>query len=147
MKSTAEQPRINRPLPERASTGKRIERWLGIPFNFIEKLGFLLATQPMQRALSTLDALSYKIEGTLFRKILTHAIFPVVIVLDFVHTTAVQYVAQRVIVTRIGIARANEKIDFYHDLGTRGDLVRSGRAKRVVQIFTPHLRQDRVGPI
>ena len=70
----------NRPLPAKAASAQPIEKWLGMPFHLIERAGFHTVVRPWQHALSWLDGLSYRIEGTLFRKILTTTIFPVVMV-------------------------------------------------------------------
>ena len=69
----------NRALPGRTPKGQKLEKWL-LPFNVLEWIGFHLVVRPWQSALRSLDRLSYRIEGTLFRKILTHAIFPVVMI-------------------------------------------------------------------
>ncbi len=71
----------NRTLPVRTPIGRKIERWLGIPFNILELAGSFLVVRPTRHLLSCLDRLSYRIEGTLFRKILTYTIFPVVMVI------------------------------------------------------------------
>ncbi len=81
MTATDNQSINNRTLPELSPTAKKIEHWLGMPFNVLERVGYHVAARPMQYLLRKIDALSYRIEGTLFRKILTHAIFPVVIVI------------------------------------------------------------------
>ena len=70
----------NRTLPNRSRAGRTLERWLGLPFNLLERVVYHLIVRHWQRALSWIDALSYRIEGTRFRKILTTSIFPVVMV-------------------------------------------------------------------
>ncbi len=84
----------NRELPVRARTGKSLEKWLGMPFNLLERVGYYLAARPAQFLLRKIDALSYRIEGTLFRKILSYTIFPVVIVITAI--IGVQFAEQGV---------------------------------------------------
>ena len=81
MTSNAQQVMTNRALPERTPTGKRVERWLGMPFTLLEKVSYYVIARPIQHALGKIDAVSHRIEGTMFRTILTHAIFPVVLIL------------------------------------------------------------------
>ena len=75
MSSTSDQAALNRPLPSRTPTGKKIETWLAVPFGLLEFVGYHLVVRPTRYLLSAIDRLSYRIEGTLFRKVLTYTIF------------------------------------------------------------------------
>ena len=41
----------NRALPDRTPRGKSVERWLGIPFNLLERAGYYAIVRPSQWAL------------------------------------------------------------------------------------------------
>lgn len=71
----------NRVLPERAPLARKLEKWLGIPLNLVEAAGSYLIVRPLNWALRHLDSLSYKLEGTLLREILSHTIFPVTLII------------------------------------------------------------------
>ena len=45
---------------------------MGAPLNLIEELGHYLLVMPLNAALRQLDRLSYKLEGTLLREVLSH---------------------------------------------------------------------------
>ncbi|MEM9622439.1 MAG: sterol desaturase family protein [Pseudomonadota bacterium] len=81
MNSPANENLSNRTLPARAPSARRFEKWFGLPFNALERAGSYLVVHPTQRALSALDALSHRIEGTTFRHVLSVVIFPVVMVI------------------------------------------------------------------
>ena len=74
----------NRELPARARIGRALEKWAGIPFNFLEFIGSFLIVRPIQYSLSYLDALSYKIEGTVFKEILSHTLFPASLIITLI---------------------------------------------------------------
>lgn len=74
------QARRNQSLPGETKTARWLEKWLGMPFNLLEFIGLHCITRPSLRLLSSLDALSYRIEGTLFKEILQRTIFPVTLV-------------------------------------------------------------------
>ena len=70
----------NRSLPASTPTGQRIEGSIGRPFRWLEQIGYQVIVRPVEHMLGALDDLSLRIEGTLFRKVLTHSIFPVVMI-------------------------------------------------------------------
>lgn len=70
----------NNPLPARTGIAHVLEKWLGIPLNFIEVLGSYAIVRPMNWALRHLDGLSYKLEGTQLKRILQHVLFPVIMI-------------------------------------------------------------------
>ena len=70
----------NLSLPARTGAARLLEKWLGIPLNIIESIGSYIIVRPMDWALSHLDGLSYKLEGTLLKRILQHVLFPVIMI-------------------------------------------------------------------
>lgn len=74
----------NRGIPARSKWGHLAEKWLGIPFNLLEMLLAYTLTKPLRVLSSKLDGLSYKIEGTLFKTVLQHTVFPVIIVTSLI---------------------------------------------------------------
>ncbi|SIN66526.1 Sterol desaturase/sphingolipid hydroxylase, fatty acid hydroxylase superfamily [Parasphingorhabdus marina DSM 22363] len=81
--STELQSYQNRHLPEQAGIARFIEKWAGIPLNFVEAIGSWIIVRPMNAALRQLDGLSYKLEGTLLKRILQHSLFPVIMIAGF----------------------------------------------------------------
>lgn len=71
----------NRKLPVEAERARRIERWIGMPFNGIEFVLSYVYARPWQYLLSCLDSLSYKLENTLLRVVLSHLVFPVTLII------------------------------------------------------------------
>ena len=74
----------NQALPARARVGRILEKWAGIPFNLLELLGSFLVARPIRFLFAYIDVLSYKIEGTLFRKVLAHTIFPATLIITLI---------------------------------------------------------------
>lgn len=66
----------NRRLPKSALRASQLERWLGIPFNLLEQLLAYIVARPWQRLLSLLDTLSFSLEGTRFKTLVQHLLFP-----------------------------------------------------------------------
>ncbi len=66
----------NRTLPPKARAARFLEKWIGLPFNLLELIGAYLIVRPMNWALRHLDGLSYRLEGTLLRRVLQHTLFP-----------------------------------------------------------------------
>lgn len=81
MKSVEEKSFKNKKFPQHAPFARKLEKWAGMPFNFLEIIGGYLIVRPLNWTLRHLDVLSYKLEGTLLREILAHTIFPVTLVL------------------------------------------------------------------
>ena len=48
---------------------------MGAPLNLIEELGHYILVMPLNAALRQLDRLSYKLEGTLLREVISHTLF------------------------------------------------------------------------
>ncbi len=72
----------NRKLPARARVGRFLETWLGAPLNLLEAaLGWVIV-KPTRWAMRHLDGLSYRLEGTLLRKVLSNTLFPFTIALS-----------------------------------------------------------------
>lgn len=73
----------NRKIPERAPIGRAIETWLGAPLSLIELVLQWVLIKPTRWFWRHLDVLSYKLEGTLLRKVLSHTVFPFTLILSF----------------------------------------------------------------
>lgn len=73
----------NRKIPQRARIGRFLETWLGAPLAGLELALQWLLVRPTRWAMRHLDDLSYKLEGTLIRKILSHTLFPFTLILSF----------------------------------------------------------------
>ncbi len=71
----------NKTLPTRAGFARQLEKWVGLPLNILEEIGSYVIVRPMNWAFGLLDGLSYKLEGTLLKRVLQHVIFPITIVL------------------------------------------------------------------
>ncbi|MEM7359383.1 MAG: sterol desaturase family protein [Pseudomonadota bacterium] len=74
----------NRGLPARARLAATLEKWVGVPFHLMELILSFLIVRPSQFVLSFCDALSYKIEGTLFKEILSRTIFPLTLIITLI---------------------------------------------------------------
>jgi len=74
----------NRELPGGTKVGRALEKTLGFPFNVIELVLSYLIVRPWCALLGHLDRLSYKIEGTVFREIVSHTLFPVTLIITLV---------------------------------------------------------------
>ncbi len=74
----------NRQLPTGATLGRKLESSLGAPFNWLEVALSYLIVRPWCALLSHLDRLSYKLEGTLFREIVNHTLFPITLIITLV---------------------------------------------------------------
>ncbi|MEP2810110.1 sterol desaturase family protein [Parasphingorhabdus sp.] len=74
----------NRSLPPRARTARLLEKWVGMPLNIVEAFGSYVIVRPMNWALRHFDGLSYKLEGTLLRRVLQHVIFPATLLFSLV---------------------------------------------------------------
>jgi sterol desaturase/sphingolipid hydroxylase (fatty acid hydroxylase superfamily) len=72
----------NQTLPPEEASASFIERWMGAPLNLIEELGHYLLVTPLNAALRQLDRLSYKLEGTFLREVISHALFPVTLIVS-----------------------------------------------------------------
>ncbi|GAB5502315.1 sterol desaturase family protein [Pyruvatibacter sp.] len=70
----------NKTLPPTSRMAYRLEKWAGLPFNLLELIGAYLLVMPMNWALRHLDGLSYRLEGTLLRRVLQHTIFPAALI-------------------------------------------------------------------
>ena len=79
-----QQPRSsNRKMPARARIARFVETWLGAPLHLLEFILQWVLVKPTRWFWRHLDSLSYRLEGTLVRKILAHAVFPFTLVLSF----------------------------------------------------------------
>ncbi|WP_145973478.1 sterol desaturase family protein [Candidatus Phaeomarinobacter ectocarpi] len=76
------QPQKNRTVPPTSGLAYRIEKWGGMPFNLLEAAGAYVLVRPMNWALRHLDGLSYRLEGTLLRRVLQHTLFPVALIVS-----------------------------------------------------------------
>ncbi len=74
----------NKELPKQVLLGRTLEKWAGMPFNLLESLGFFLFVIPIQFLLRSLDGLSYKIEGTFFKRFLRHTLFPASLIITLI---------------------------------------------------------------
>lgn len=72
----------NQTLPHEESSASFIERWMGAPLNLIEELGHYVLVLPLNAALRQLDCLSYKLEGTLPREVISHTLFPLTLIVS-----------------------------------------------------------------
>lgn len=72
----------NRKLPARARIGRFFETWLGAPINALEAALNWVLVKPTRWAWQHLDTLSYKLEGTFLRKVLSHTLFPFTLILS-----------------------------------------------------------------
>ena len=72
--------RQNRKISSRAPVARFIETWLGAPFSALEIVLRWGLVNPTRWIMRHLDHLSYKLEGTRTREILSHTIFPFTII-------------------------------------------------------------------
>lgn len=72
----------NRHIPKRARIARGIETWLGAPFLALEFILNWVLVKPTRWFWQRLDGLSYKLEGTFLRKVLSHTVFPFTIALS-----------------------------------------------------------------
>ena len=73
----------NRRLPRQAPIARTLEAWLGAPLALLELTLLWLLVKPMRWVWRHLDGLSYRLEGTLLRQVLSHTIFPFTLGLSF----------------------------------------------------------------
>lgn len=79
-----QQPRSsNRKMPARARIARFVETWLGAPLHLLEFVLQWVLVKPTRWFWRHLDSLSYRLEGTLVRKILAHTVFPFTLILSF----------------------------------------------------------------
>ncbi|MEL6568281.1 MAG: sterol desaturase family protein [Pseudomonadota bacterium] len=74
--------RGNRKISKRAPIARFVETWLCAPLNALEFILNWLLVKPTRWLMQHLDRLSYKLEGTLLREILSHTVFPFTILLS-----------------------------------------------------------------
>ena len=74
--------RGNRKITKRAPIARFVETWLCAPLNALEFILNWLLVKPTRWLMQHLDRLSYKLEGTLLREILSHTVFPFTILLS-----------------------------------------------------------------
>ncbi len=74
----------NKTLPAKAVLGRVLERWAGIPFNILERIGYYLFVRPSNALFAYLDKLSYRLEGTWLHTLLAHTLFPMVLIMTLV---------------------------------------------------------------
>ncbi len=74
----------NRQLPTGAVSGLKLENSLGLPFYYLELVLSYLIVRPWCALLSLLDRVSYRLEGTVFREIVNHALFPLTLLITMV---------------------------------------------------------------
>jgi len=74
----------NRPLPNSAPLARKLEGSVGMPFNWLENALSRVLVRPWCALLSHLDAVSYRLEGTLFREIVSYTLFPVTLIITLV---------------------------------------------------------------
>lgn len=73
----------NRRMPAKARIARFLETWLGAPLHLLEFVLQWILVKPTRWFWRHLDSLSYKLEGTLLRKILAHTVFPFTLILSF----------------------------------------------------------------
>ena len=78
----------NRRIPRKARVGRFLETWLGAPLNLLELILHWLLVKPTRWAMRHLDALSYKLEGTLLRKVISHTLLPFTLIGSFLIASA-----------------------------------------------------------
>jgi len=77
MQPISEETYRNREITDRAPIARKLEKWIGFPFNVLELAGFYVIVRPLNWMLRHLDGLSYRLEGTVLKTVLQHTIFPV----------------------------------------------------------------------
>lgn len=83
MASLSESGSTNRKITKRAPVARFLETCLGAPINLLEASLQYVLVRPMRWMMRHLDALSYKLEGTMTRKILSNTLFPFTLILSF----------------------------------------------------------------
>ncbi|MEM1131844.1 MAG: sterol desaturase family protein [Pseudomonadota bacterium] len=74
----------NLEITERAPIARGLEKWVGLPLNMIELIGYYVIVAPLTWILRHLDTLSYKLEGTKLRTVLQNLIFPFTITVSLI---------------------------------------------------------------
>ncbi|MCR9078380.1 MAG: sterol desaturase family protein [Hyphomonadaceae bacterium] len=82
MATTDTQNSGNRRMPEQARIARFLETWLGAPLHALEFVLQWILVKPTRWFWRHLDSWSYKLEGTLLRKILSSTLFPFTLVLS-----------------------------------------------------------------
>jgi sterol desaturase/sphingolipid hydroxylase (fatty acid hydroxylase superfamily) len=72
----------NRRIPKQARIARFIETWIGAPLHALEVILNWILVKPTRWFWRHLDGLSYKLEGTFLRKVLSHTVFPFTILLS-----------------------------------------------------------------
>ena len=72
----------NRKIPNRAPIARFVETWLGAPLNLLELVLQWLLVKPTRWAMRHMDRLSYRLEGTFLRRVLSHTVFPFTLILS-----------------------------------------------------------------
>jgi len=78
----------NRRVPRQAQIGRFLETWIGAPLNLLELILHWVLVQPTRWAMRHLDALSYMLEGTTLRKIISHTLLPFTLIGSFLIASA-----------------------------------------------------------
>lgn len=73
----------NRRMPKKAPIARFLETWLGAPLHALEFILQWVMVKPTRWFWRHLDSLSYKLEGTRLRKVLSHTVFPFTLILSF----------------------------------------------------------------
>lgn len=82
MAATGTQNSGNRRMPKQARIARFLETWLGAPLHALEFVLQWILVKPTRWFWRHLDSWSYKLEGTLLRKILSNTLFPFTLVLS-----------------------------------------------------------------
>lgn len=82
MAATDTQNSGNRRMPKQARIAHFLETWLGAPLHALEFVLQWILVKPTRWFWRHLDSWSYKLEGTLLRKILSNTLFPFTLVLS-----------------------------------------------------------------
>ena len=82
MAATGTQNSGNRRMPKQARIARFLETWLGAPLHCLEFVLQWILVKPTRWFWRHLDSWSYKLEGTLLRKILSNTLFPFTLVLS-----------------------------------------------------------------
>ncbi len=82
MATTDTQGSGNRRMPKQARIARFLETWLGAPLHALEFVLQWILVKPTRWFWRHLDSWSYKLEGTLLRKILSNTLFPFTLVLS-----------------------------------------------------------------
>lgn len=74
----------NKVINDRAPMARTLEKWAGAPFQWLEYILSWVLARPWNFMLSFLDGLSYKLEGTLFKKIVGQTLLPITLILTLI---------------------------------------------------------------